>query len=147
MGGNGSKGEGFLEDEATREYKTIHEIEENIKVVIVKSLKARVKLPEESHTPNRIYVTVNRSNNAKDANSISYGKLKGIAVYGNDCKKLYEIHVDHKHAGMPIHYHPWIDGKPKHVGNGKHADTVAYPLTEEMTNLLNKVLYKIPYGK
>ena len=146
MGGNGSKAKGLLESENSREYKTLLKVADNIVVVEAKKKNARVKLPEESHTPNRIYVAINRPplNNRSTTDPYA-GKLKSIAVYGSDCKKLYEIHVDHTHNGLPIHYHPWCDGQPIKAGAGKHSPSVAYELTLEMKELLNQIYNKVPH--
>ena len=73
------------------------------------------------------------------------GKLKSIAVYDSDCKKLYEIHVDHTHGGMPEHYHPWENGHPVKAGTGKNAHNAAFPLTAEMKQLLKQVKSKVPH--
>ncbi len=148
MGANGSKGKGLLENPETRDYRTneIFQISENIVVVEAKNKNAKVKLPEESHTPNRVYVAVNKPATDKIGQSDPYaGKLKSIAVYGSDCKKLYEIHVDHTHGGMPEHYHPWENGHPVKTGTGKNAHNVAYPLTAEMKQLLQQVKNKVPH--
>ena len=148
MGGNGSKGKGLLEDPDNRNYRTneVFQISDNIVVVEAKNKNARVKLPEESHTPNRVYVTVNKPATDKIGQKDPYaGKLKSIAVYGSDCKKLYENHVDHTHGGMPEHYHPWENGHPIKAGTGKNAHNAAFPLTAEMKQLLQQVKYKVPH--
>lgn len=119
MGANGSHASGVLNTESGRQYRTIFTIGDNIKVLEQKASNKGGKLPEESHTPNRIYVSLMA--NGKD--------VKAIAKYGNDGKKIYEIHtVDHK--GLSPHYHFWENGKPKEA---------MYPLTSEMNNLLKKV--------
>lgn len=76
MGGNGSKMRGNLDNSATREFKEVFFISNNIKVVQLKDNKKRVRLPEESNTPNRIYVIFNKD-----------GTLKSIGKYGSDCLK------------------------------------------------------------
>lgn len=53
MGGNGSFFSGITNFEANREYKTILSIGNNIKILETKNPKRSLKLPEESHTPNR----------------------------------------------------------------------------------------------
>ena len=73
------------------------------------------------------------------------GKLKSVAVYGNDCKKLYEIHVDHTHDGLSIHYHPWENGRPVKSGKGENSPNAAYELTSEMEKLLNNIKKKVPH--
>ena len=148
MGANGSKGSGRLENPDSREYKTntAFKISDNIIVVEAKNKNAKVKLPEESHTPNRVYVAINKAATDRIGTKDPYaGKLKSIAVYGGDCMKIYEIHVDHSHNGMPEHYHPWENGHPKKTGSGKNAHNVAYPLTEEMKNLLIHVKKFVPH--
>ena len=148
MGANGSNGKGLLEDPDKRNYttNTAFDISDNIKVVEAKDKNAKVKLPEESHTPNHIYVAINKPATDKIGKNDPYaGKLKSIAVYGSDCKKLYEIHVDHSHNGMSVHYHPWENGHPVKAGTGKNAHNVAYPLTSEMKKILEQVKSKVPH--
>lgn len=146
MGANGSKASGRLENEEGREYHTVLSISDNIKVLEKKDSNKNVKLPEESHTPNRIYVVINKPpSENKWSDEPTAGKLKSIAVYGDDCKKLYEIHVDHVHDGMSIHYHPWKDGKPQQKGRGKKSPNIALPLSPEMNNLLNQVKKYVPH--
>lgn len=146
MGANGSKGKGLLEDPRNRNYHTALDISDNIKVVEANNKNANVKLPEESHTPNRIYVAINKPATDKKGQKDPYaGKLKSIAVYGSDCKKLFEIHVDHTHNGLAIHYHPWENGHPVKNGTGKNAHNIAFPLTSEMKKLLEQVKSKVPH--
>ena len=57
MGGNGSHISGILNTEEGRAYKTLFKISNNIVVLEQKSPKQKGKLPEESHTPNRVYAT------------------------------------------------------------------------------------------
>ena len=147
MGANGSKASGILEDSKNRTYHTVIEIADNIKVIESNNKDLNVKLPEESHTPNRIYVAINKpATDKKGLNDPYAGKLKSIAVYGDDCKKLFEIHVDHSHNGMSVHYHPWENGHPVKVGNGKHSPNIALPLTAEMKKLLETIKKKVPYA-
>lgn len=117
MGANGSFASGSTNSEIGRTYKTIGSIGE-IQIVAPKNPKAGIKLPEESHTPNRIYATF-----YKDGHDV-----KSIAKYGAYGKKLWEIHtIDHKNLGP--HYHDWAGGKP----------ISDKPLTKYMIDLLNKV--------
>lgn len=148
MGANGKKSKKQLENPKDRAYRTneVLKISDNIVVVEAKNKNARVKLPEESHTPNRVYVAINKPATDKIGQKDPYaGKLKSIAVYDGECKKLYEIHVDHTHDGMPEHYHPWENGHPVKAGMGKNAHNVAYPLTTEMKRLLQQVKNKVPH--
>lgn len=148
MGANGSKASGILEYPEQRNYETniaLH-ISDNIKVIEAKNKNAKVKLPEESHTPNRIYVAINKPATDKIGKNDPYaGKLKSIAVYGSDCKKLFEIHVDHSHNGMSEHYHPWENGRPLKSGKGKNSPNAAFQLTSEMKKILQIVKNKVPH--
>ena len=54
MGGNGSRGRGLLNSELGRNWKTVATIGK-IQVVQLKDQSKSNKLPEESHTANRIY--------------------------------------------------------------------------------------------
>lgn len=76
MGANGSFASGPTNSELGRNYKTIGTVG-SIQVVTPKNPKAGVKLPEESHTPNRVYATF-----YKDGHDV-----KAIAKYGPDGKK------------------------------------------------------------
>ena len=59
-------------------YKTVSSIGDNIKIHETKNPKRILKLPEESHTPNRTYVTFYRNGKG----------LKEIAQYGPDARGL-----------------------------------------------------------
>lgn len=148
MGANGSKASGALETPEGRTYHTVISISDNIKVIESNNKKANVKLPEESHTPGRIYVAINKpATSNKGGNDPHAGKLKSIGVYGQDCKKLYEIHVDHVHNGLTVHFHPWKNGHPIKTGLGKNAPNQAFPLAPEMNKLLEIVKKKVPYAR
>lgn len=119
MGANGSFANKVTGTEEGRRYKTITAIGDNIKILEPKQVNGAIKLPEESHSPNRIYVTF-----YKDGHDV-----KEIAVYGADAKKIYEIHtIDHK--GLGAHYHKWVDGRPS--GSPE-------PITKEMKKLLEDI--------
>jgi hypothetical protein len=60
MGANGSKASGALDNPKNWTYHTEFEISDNIKVTEANNKNANVKLPEESRTPNRIYVAINK---------------------------------------------------------------------------------------
>lgn len=100
MGGNGSNLNGSLDIEETREYKTVYSLSNNIKVVCLKE-STQTKMPEESRTPNRIYVTIERDGS----------DIHEISRYGKDHKKIYSIHTT-DHQGLGPHVHYWKDGKP-----------------------------------
>lgn len=147
MGANGSKASGVLETPAGRIYHTVISITDNIKVIEPNNKNVNVKLPEESHTPNRVYVAINKpATNKKGQNDPHAGKLKSIGVYGPDCKKLYEIHVDHTHNGLSVHFHPWKNGRPVKEGTGKNAPNKALSLTSEMNEIFKIVKNKVPYA-
>ena len=147
MGANGSKASGALETDEGKTYETVLEISENIKVLEPRNKNLNIKLPEESHTPNRVYVVINKPVSGEKGKNDPYaGKLKSIGVYGPDCKKLYEIHVDHVHDGLQIHYHPWENGHPVRKGTGKNSPNVAYELNSEMKNLLETIKKQVPYA-
>lgn len=120
MGGNGSFFSGITNFESGRMYKTVFSIGDNIKILETKSLKASLKLPEESHTPNRTYATFYRNGKG----------LKEIAEYGPDGNRINSIHIQ-DHKGMGSHWHPWM--------NGRQAQKDARPLTNEMKKLINKI--------
>lgn len=146
MGANGSKASGALDDPKNWTYHTEFEISDNIKVTEANNKNTNVKLPEESRTPNRIYVAINKPATDKMGQNDPFaGKLKSVAIYGSDCKKLFEIHVDHTHNGMPSHYHPWENGRPVKAGTGKNSPNAAYPLTSDMIKLLDQIKKKVPH--
>lgn len=118
MGANGSAASGSTSTEIGRRWKTVAVLANGMKVIELKDSKANHKAPEESRSPNSIYVMFN-----KDGNGI-----KSISKYDGDCKKVFEIHtVDHK--GMGVHYHPWHNGRP---GDAK-------PLTDSMKKMLKNL--------
>ena len=119
MGANGSHASGVLYTEEGRAYKTLFSMGDNIKVLEPKNPNRKGKLPEESHMPNRIYVSFMA--NGED--------VKEIAKYGDDGKKLWSIHTL-SHKGISPHYHNWKDG-------AQLKD--AYALTTEMKSLLDKI--------
>ena len=60
MGGNGSFGSGSLEMESGRDYRTRYSISKNIKVIELKPHVKHGTMPTESHTANRVYVTMKK---------------------------------------------------------------------------------------
>lgn len=127
MGGNGSFSKGVANTEEGRDYKCVTVLADNIKVLVPKAKKKGIKLPEESHTPGRIYVSLH-------AKGALIGKLKAIGVYDSNGIKEYEIHTtDHHSLGLHCHY--WHDGRPE-MKDGK---TDAKPLTTQMLNLYNDI--------
>lgn len=128
MGANGSHANGSTQSDAGQRWKTIGTVGE-IQIIQLKNTKSPNKLPEESRTSNRIYAIFNK--NGED--------VKGIAKYGADGKKLWEIHTtDHDNLGP--HYHPWEDGRPVQIidANGDSRNK-ACPLDDYKQSLLDKV--------
>jgi hypothetical protein len=129
MGGNGSSATGATESEAGRLWKTIDVIG-NIHILQKKNINDSNKLPEESHTPNRIYATFNTDGS----------DVKSIAQYDAECKKIWEIHTtdhDDKHE----HYHPWDNGHPI-----QYWDTIKQKnrnVTIDLTSEMEKILLKL----
>lgn len=119
MGGNGAFSSGVLNSEAGRKYATVFQIDENTLVLEQKDRRKGIKLPEESHTPNRYYVAFRKD--GKD--------VKSIAKYGADGKKIWEIHTN-EHNGIKPHFHYWKDNGQEEQG---------YPLTSEMRDILNRI--------
>lgn len=118
MGANGSFASGSTAVEEGRRWRTVMSLSNGMKVIELKNRKDNHKAPEESLSPNSVYVMFN-----KDGNGI-----KSISKYGADGKKVYEMHTaDHK--GLGAHYHIWKDGRP----------LPPYSVTEEMKRLLSEV--------
>jgi len=117
MGGNGSFVRGNANCEDGRRWKTIA-VNGRIHILEMKDQKKGNKLPEESHTPGRIYAMFRKD--GKDVGS--------IAQYGKDGKKIWEIHTSPHHMGRE-HYHKWKDGKP----------VSSHYLTKALRRILNKV--------
>ncbi len=98
---------GFLQEDLQVDNKT--------KVPII----FRYKVSEESHTPNRKYVSF--LNKGKD--------IKDVALMGAKKKKYLQIHTE-PHHGIAPHYHIWENGHPL---TGDHA------LTPHMMKILKIV--------
>lgn len=124
MGGNGSKAGGSLESESGRRWKTVMVLPSGVKILEPKATGSSLKLPEESHTPNSIYAIFK-----KDGSGV-----KSIAQYGDDCKKIYEIHLDHDqhHGNIGPHYHKWANGKP---GDAINLDSDKQQLVNQIKHL------------
>jgi len=119
MGANATHSSNAISAEKNRKHLTVRTSSENINVLVQKDKNRHSKLPEESHTANRIYVSV-----------FADGKdVKEISRYGADGKKLYAIHTAN-HKGLSPHYHKWDNGIQLQG---------AYPLTPEMSDLLEYV--------
>lgn len=73
MGGNGSFANGSTSTEAGRRWTTVAVLSNGVKIIELKDKKANHKSPEESHSPNSVYVMFN-----KDGHGI-----KSISKYGS----------------------------------------------------------------
>lgn len=101
MGANGSFASGITAIEENRRWRTVEMLSNGVKVIELKNPKDNHKAPEESHSPNAVYVMFNKNG----------AGIKSVSVYGSDGRKIYEIHtIAHKQLGA--HYHMWQDGKP-----------------------------------
>lgn len=120
MGGNGSFIARTTDSENVREFRTIYAIDENIKILERKNSKLGLKLPQESHSPNRVYAIFR-----KDGLDV-----KEIAVYDEHGMRLYTIHTQ-GHKGLAEHYHIWKNGHP--------IDNEVYALTPALQQLLRKI--------
>lgn len=122
MGANGSHASGILNTEEGRAYKTLFKLVVNGNEIVFldqKNPKQSGKTPEESHTPNRVYVSFLK--NGKD--------IKEVSLYGSDGKKYLQIHTE-PHHGIAPHYHVWVNGKPVPGDN---------PLTPHMMKILKYI--------
>lgn len=118
MGANGSFASGSTATEEGRRWRTIAVLPSGAKVIELKNPRDNHKAPEESHSPNAVYVFFNKNGDG----------IKSVSKYDNNGKKTIEIHtVDHK--GLGPHYHPWENGRP----------TGAKSLTPELKKLLDDV--------
>ena len=128
MGANGSHSNGSLYSELGRKWNTTGTIGE-IQIVQKKNSKDSVKLPEESHTPNRTYATFNKKGN----------DVQAIAKYGPDGKKIWEIHT-REHNGLGEHYHPCENGHTKTITNRNgFPESETYALDAEKKSILERV--------
>lgn len=75
MGANGTFSKGIDIPKAERGYRTVYQMTDNI--VVIEHLGKTVKMPEESHTPGRIYVTFKSDGS----------DVKGIAQYATIIKR------------------------------------------------------------
>lgn len=133
MGANGSHSNGSLDSELGRKWKTTGTVGD-IQIVQKKNAKESVKLPEESHSPNRIYAVFNKKGN----------DVQAIAKYGPDGKKIWEIHTN-DHNGLGPHYHPCEDGHARTITNRNgYPESEAYSLDAEKKAILERVRN---YGK
>ncbi len=126
MGGNGSFASGATNSELGRKWYAV-DTYSDIQIVQLKDKKRSNKLPEESHTPNRIYAVFERD--GRD--------IKAIAKYGSDGKKMWEIHTA-DHDGLGAHFHNWENGRPERSWNMEKGRmrNVVHKLTPQMKKML-----------
>ena len=123
MGGNGTFIRHSTDCEDGRQWRTVATLGK-IQILQWKTRERGDKLPEESHTPGRIYAIFRKD--GKD--------VKSIAQYGRNGQKIWEIHTD-DHHGLKPHYHKWEDKGGGKRGQGKEA----HELTKKMKIILRKV--------
>ena len=99
-------------------FHKIGELSTNHNVIIVYQDSDRVKAPEYSHTPGRIYAVVKN------------GTLKHLAYY--DMKHLQAVCIDfcHDHRGVQPHRHVYLNHSKKEPG---------VPPTPEEIQLSNEI--------
>lgn len=119
MGGNGSYIKGMYDNESERDYRTVHDLSKNIKVIELKKRGSHNKMPRTSHTANRVYVTM----------KLDGSGVREVAIFGKDHKVRLTIHTN-SHKGVSPHFHKWKDEKPSEEG---------YHLTPKLQSLLNKI--------
>lgn len=123
MGGNGSFIRRSTACEDGRQWKTIAQCGK-IQILQQKNQSKGSKLPEESHTPGRIYAIFRKD--GKD--------VKAIAQYGKDGRKIWEMHTG-EHYGIRPHYHRWEDKDNGSRGQQREA----HRLSGRMKSILRKV--------
>lgn len=113
---------GIGKDQKT--FSTIDEIDGVQIIVQVKGLSTNS--PVYSHTPNRKYAVIQK------------GKLKHIAFYDENNKRIKEIDFGHVHNNLIPHVHFDIEHKKP-----------AQPLSEEDWKIVNKIrkIYSIDWNK
>lgn len=88
----------------------------NVKVIIQKS--GSVKAPEFSHTPGRVYATVQD------------GKLKHLSYYDDEHHQHISVDLLHPHKGVMPHIHIDLNHDPKLAGT---------PPTQAQLDLIKKI--------
>lgn len=80
-----------------QEYFSLGILSSNPNVKIIMQKEGSVSAPEYSHTPGRIYATVQN------------GKLKHLSYYDEDHNQSISIDFEHYHHGIKPHVHYGID--------------------------------------
>ena len=127
MGGRGAaSGMGLYRDrygkfvEYGTEYETVLQ-DGNIKFVKMRNPNDSVRVPEETRSKGRIYVTIGKN-----------GDLKSITRYDEDGKKVLQIDLSHAHTSGGVRLQP-------HSHDGyNHAE--GRPLTMVEERLVNHIL-------
>lgn len=99
-------------------YKSIGTLSTNPNVKVIVQDSKRVKAPEYSHTPGRVYAVV------KD------GVLKHVAYYNQSHEQAVSIDLSHDHKGVQPHRHV-------HLNHDKNSPGV--PPTSSERDLINRI--------
>ena len=78
-------------------YQSLGTLSNNLNVKVIIQDSSRVKAPEYSHTPGRVYAIV------KD------GSLKHLAYYDEDHRQAVSIDFAHYHGGVKPHRHEYMN--------------------------------------
>lgn len=101
------------------EYYSLGTLSSNPNVKVIMQKEGSVSAPEFSHTPGRIYATVQD------------GKLKHLSYYDENHNQSVSIDFKHAHHGLKPHAHYGI--------NDHNPNSPAKPPTKEQLALANKI--------
>lgn len=79
-----------------KHYRTLGVLKSNGNVRLIEQDSTRVKAPEYSHTPGRIYAVIKN------------GKLKHLAYYDENHNQAVCIDFEHDHGGVQPHRHVYL---------------------------------------
>jgi len=79
-----------------KHYRTLGVLKSNSNVRLIEQDSTRVKAPEYSHTPGRIYAVIKN------------GKLKHLAYYDENHNQAVCIDFEHDHGGVQPHRHVYL---------------------------------------
>ena len=130
MGANGSLARTGGKTPLGSEYKHVEYIH-GVEIVQLKNPNQSVRLPYHSNKPNSYAAIYNRNGKG----------LYGIAHYGKDGNKDWEIH-NNNHYGMKPHYHPWTKEGPRSIPRSdKPGETMSetYRLDNRRQELFDKI--------
>lgn len=116
---NVNAGDFRFKDSAGGEYYSLGSLSSDSNIKILMRKEGSVLAPEYSHTPGRIYATVQN------------GRLKHLSFYDKSHKQAVSIDFGHMHNGVIPHFHYGIhDHDPKSPGKSP---------TKEQLTLANKI--------